>query len=155
MKNIFFIIPITILTTIIVITIYLTFLSKPDKYNQHVLETEICVNTQIKLKRSIDKFKIDKNINNLIIATEEDFNNLLKNLLNENYINNAKVGIKGCNYIYCKNDSENFFFCIKHGDVDYAKGYKIYKVNLIIDKVLNFIISFIGIIILSFAVFRR
>ena len=120
----------------------------------HITECQKCVETQNILKSSIYKYLVDKNIKELRISSEGDYSLLLNNLRNGGYLKNTLKPTKECSYRYLKNDKEEYFCCIKHGDIDYASSYEHYKFNFIFDFLFNLICAILGIYIIYYALYK-
>ena len=75
-----------------------------------------CINRQKELSEAIERYQEEnKEIKNIKIISEEDYQSLIKILLEKKYINNIAIGTENeCSYRYNSDDYE--LFCIKHGN---------------------------------------
>lgn len=122
--------------------------------DNHLVNCEKCVETQKILKTAISKFQYNNKINDLRIRSEEEISNLLKKLKNEGYIKESISVDKECSYRYVKNNSDDYFSCIKHGDIDYASSYQRYKTDKMIEVVVNIFFSIMVIATIGFRIFK-
>ncbi len=139
------------------IIIILYFLFQPinsKELDAHITDCQKCVETQNILKSSIYKYLVDKNIKELRISSEGDYSLLLNNLRNGGYLKNTLKPTKECSYRYLKNDKEEYFCCIKHGNIEYASSYETYKANKIFDFIFNLLCSIMGIYIIYYALYK-
>ena len=142
-------IPIFIFSFFTIIIVIVVIHGLPNELNTHIFETESCYEYQIFLKHAINEYQSKNSIKEILIETEADYKSLLKTLSSKNIIKYNITKPKECFYRCKKNDDENIFCCIKHGDTDYAKIYDYYKTSYIIDRIIDFIFAIISIFILK------
>lgn len=122
--------------------------------DNHLVNCEKCVETQKILKKAINEFQDNNKINDLRIRSEEESINLFNKLRNEGYLKENISVDKECSYRYVKNNSDDYFSCIKHGNIVYASSYQRYKTDKMLDVVVNLFFSIIGITILGSKIFK-
>ena len=121
----------------------------PNQLNTHIFETKSCYQNQILLKKAINEYQSKNSIKEILIETEADYNFLLNTLSSHNFLKFDVTKHKDCFYRCKKNDEENIFCCIKHGDTNYAEYYKYFETNYIFDRIIDFIFAIISIFILK------